>query len=125
MATTNPIVTISGFCQLAIWTNTCLRTHAPEEPVVTTGHAGIMLCVNESPLPAQRRAQVRMRRIESLPLRLRNHSTPPAFPVCTSGMGFPAPASRARVTAIEVSLILYPFWLKARALLTEAAPAAP
>src|SRR4029077_8158129 len=74
-------------------------------------------------LPAQRVAKVGMRCIEAVGLGLHvagelvrrsAHAFPP----------LPAAASSARFTATPASLILYPFWLSGRALLTAAAPAA-
>src|SRR5579883_2956676 len=65
--------------QLAVRPDAGLGVHAPEQAVVRRLHPRVRFRGNELPLPAQRRTQIRIVRIEALAIA--DHAAPPAFPM--------------------------------------------
>src|SRR5690242_9824325 len=103
---------IAGLRELAVRANAGLRVYTPEVAVVAGRYRWIWLDVQVDSLPAQRRTQVRMVRIETFPF-IDNHACSP-FAACRI----------ARLTATRASLILCLLRPKLFAFATAAAPAA-
>ena len=60
VALSGEIAAVAWFCKLTIWTNACLRVHAPKQTVVARRNARVALGINKETLPAKRGTQVRM-----------------------------------------------------------------
>src|SRR5690348_13550248 len=103
---------IARLGQLAVRSNAGLRVNTPEVAVITWRHRWIGFDIQINPLPAQRRTQVRMVRIETFPF-VDNHARSP-FAACRI----------ARLTATRANLILCLLRPRLFAFATAAAPAA-
>ncbi len=77
MALPDGVAAVARLGQLAVWSDACLRVHAPEQTVVAGRHSSVALGFNEEPLPAKRGTQVRVTGVEALALGFRNHAPPP------------------------------------------------
>src|SRR5581483_2825557 len=103
---------VARLCQLAVWPNAGLRVYTPEVAVIRRRYRRVRLDIEIDSLPAQRRTQVRMLRIETFPF-IDNHARSP-FAACRI----------ARFTATRANLILCLLRPRLLAFATAAAPAA-
>jgi hypothetical protein len=67
---------VSWLRQFAVGANACLRVHTPEIAVIGRRHRWIGIDIQVDALPTQRRTQIRMVGIETIPL-VDNHALPP------------------------------------------------
>lgn len=75
MTGTSSRVAVAGLSQLTVRPDAGLRVHAPEEAVVTAGHARVGVRQNELTLPPQRGTEVRMIGVEAIGFA--DHAAPP------------------------------------------------
>jgi len=71
------VVAIARFSQSAIRTDTRLRVHAPEQPIVRRRHGGIRLGVDEQAFPTKGGAPVTVACVEAFAFGYRDHAAPP------------------------------------------------
>jgi hypothetical protein len=78
------VAAIARLGQQAIWADARLGVHTPKQTIIARGYAWVALGINEKPLPAKPRTQVRLAGIKPQALWFGNHASPP-FALCTSG----------------------------------------